>query len=104
MKIEIKEENYKQLVQCVYLGNLVINGYRKVGEEKEEYSKFTQNLLSQFAAALPDKPKYKFVHMPNEKSDDARLSDLNNLIDDSVKEFYVQHLKDAFCEIFDCIC
>lgn len=101
MKIEIKEEEYKQLVQCVYLGNLIINGHRKVGEERKEYCDFAERILRQASSALPDEAKYKFQKMPNKKSDDAKLSDMNDIIYDSVKDFYAEHLKSAFCEIVD---
>lgn len=101
MKIEIKQENYKQLLQCVYLGNLIINGYAKVGEEIREYSDFAENVLKQASSALSGASKFKFEKMPAMKSDDAKLSDLKDLLYDSVKEFYAAHLKSVFSEFVD---
>lgn len=43
MEIKIKRNNYKHLIQCIYLGNLVINEYRKSNEEIREY---LDNLLA----------------------------------------------------------
>ncbi len=59
MKIQIKQENYKQLVQCIYLGNLVINEFRKVGEEKKEYADFLEDVLLQIVKSMP-KTELKF--------------------------------------------
>lgn len=101
MKIEIKEENYIQLLQCVYLGNLIVNGYAKTDRGNREFSDFTENVLRQAAKALPDESAFAFEKMPVKKSDDRKLSDLKDLLYDSVKDFYAEHLKRAFSEIVD---
>ena len=99
MKIEIKQENYKELVQCIFLGNLVVNGYRKNNETKKEYSDFVDGILSQIINSVPQKePNYKFEKMPNKKTDECRLSDLCDKIDNSVKNFYEEFCNSVFCE------
>lgn len=52
MQIEIKKENYKQLVQCIYLGNLILNEYKKGDEGNNEYSEFVENVLMQIVNGL----------------------------------------------------
>ena len=100
MKIQIKEENYKELIQCVYLGNLVINEYRKVGEDKREYADFLEDVLSQIVKAMPkDKTKFKCKAIPYEKTQDNLLADLLDGIEDSVKEYYQEYRNALFDEM-----
>lgn len=100
MKIEIKKENYKQLVQCIYLGNLILNEYRKGEEGKNEYSEFMESVLMQIVNANPQtQSKYKFKKMPNEKTEDALLADLIDSIEDSVKDYYEEYRRSLFCEM-----
>ena len=69
MQITIQEENYKELVQCVYLGNLIINEYRKEKEVKKEYIDFIENIFMQVVKAMPKTPtRFTFKNFPNEKS------------------------------------
>ncbi len=100
MQIEIKKENYKQLVQCIYLGNLILNEYRKGKEGKNEYSDFMESVLIQIVKATPQtQPKFKFKNIPNEKTEDALLADLIDRIEDSVKDYYEEYRHSLFCEM-----
>ena len=100
MKIEIKEQNYKQLIQCVYLGNLIINEYRKVGEGKEEYENFLNSLLIQIVKTTPkQQAKLQLNAMPYEKNQDNMLSDLLDRIEDSVKDYYKEFKRALLEEI-----
>lgn len=100
MKIEIKKENYKQFVQCVYLGNLVINEYNEPLWGVNEYSDFLENILMQIVTATPKtQPKYKYSNLPNEPSPDRLVSDLYDKIEDSVKVRYEEYRRLLFCEM-----
>ncbi len=100
MQIEIKKENYKQLIQCIYLGNLILNEYRKGEEGKNEYSDFVESVLMQVVKATPQaQSKLKLKKMPNEKSEDALLADLIDRIEDSVKDYYEEYRRSLFCEM-----
>ncbi len=100
MQIEIKKENYKQLVQCVYLGNLILNEYRKSEEGNNEYVDFMENILMQIVKATPKiQSKFKFKNMPNEKTVDNLLADLIDRIEDSVSDYYEEYRHSLFCEM-----
>ena len=101
MKIEIKEQNYKQLLQCVYLGNLIVNGYAEAGKENREFSEFAESVFKQASSALPGESKFRLQKMPTQKSEDTKLSDLKDYLYDCVKDYYAKHLKCAFSEIVD---
>jgi len=100
MKIEIKKENYKQLIQCIYLGNLIINEYREGAGCKNEYADFVGGVLIQVIRQTP-KPqsKFAFKKFPNEKTEDTLMSDLLDRIEDSVKEYYEDYRHSLFCEM-----
>ncbi len=100
MKIEIKEQNYKHLVQCVYLGNLVINEYRKEADSKKEYSDFLDSLLTQLVDTAPkSKSKIKLERMPYEKTRDNLIADIRDRIEDSIKDFYNEYKLQMFLEM-----
>lgn len=100
MVIEIKKENYKHLVQCVYLGNLIINEYQTPFSGKNAYSDFLENILTQIVTtAHKIQPKYKFINLPNEPSPDRQVSDLYDKIDDSVNIYYEEYRRFLFCEM-----
>lgn len=102
MEIRIEKENYGQLVQCVYLGNLVINEYRKEGEVKSKYSDFLESILKQVVKTMPrKKPKFKFCNFPNEKSEETLLADLTDKIEDSVSGYYEEFRKALFSEMLE---
>jgi len=100
MEIEIKQENYKQLVQCIYLGNLIINEYRKCGDEKKEFSLFMEDILKQIIkTANQESAKLVLKKISYEKTEDTMLADLLDRIEDSVKVFYEEYRNNLFCEI-----
>ncbi len=102
MEIQIKQENYKQLVQCIYLGNLVINEFRKVGEEKKEYADFLEDVLLQIVKSMPKtelKFGYEYKAIPYEKTQDNLFSDLCDRIEDSIKEYYQEYRNAVFDEV-----
>lgn len=102
MEIQIKQENYKQLVQCIYLGNLVINEFRKVGEEKKEYADFLEDVLLQIVKSMPKtelKFGYEYKAVPYEKTQDNLFSDLCDRIEDSIKEYYQEYRNAVFDEV-----
>ena len=100
MKIQIKEENYKELIQCVYIGNLVINEYRVIGEEKREYADLLEDVLLQIVKAMPkEKAVFKCKAIPYEKTQDNLLADLRDRIEDSVVEYYREYRNSLFDEM-----
>ena len=100
MKIEIKKRNYKQLVECIYLGNLIINGYRKDDEIKREYSEFVNGVLMQIVKFSPrSQSECVLKCLPNEKSDETQLADLTDRIDASVREYCEEYAHALFCEM-----
>lgn len=100
MQIEIKKENYKQLVQCIYLGNLILNEYRKGKEGKNEYSDFVESVLTQIVRGTAHtQSKFELKNMLIEKTEDTLLADLIDRIEDSVKEYYEEYRHSLFCEM-----
>lgn len=98
--MEINKENYKQLAQCIYLGNLILNEYGKSGEERKEYSDFVNYVLLQIVKETPKtQSKFKFKNLPNEKTEDNMLSDLIDRIEDSVGEYYEEYRHLLFYEM-----
>lgn len=99
-KIEIKKKNYKQLIECIYLGNLIINGYRKDDEIKREYSDFVNGVLMQIVKSNPEpQTVYEFRALSYEKSDETLLSDLTDRIDFSVRGYCEEYAHALFCEM-----
>lgn len=102
MEIRIEKENYRQLVQCVYLGNLVINEFRRDGDVKSEYSDFLESILKQVVKVMPsEKPRFVFSNFPNEKSEGILLADLTDKIEDSVSGYYEEFRKALFSEMLE---
>lgn len=100
MEIRIEKENYRQLMQCVYLGNLVINEFRKDGEAKSKYSDFLESIIKQVVKAMPkEEPRFVFSNFPNEKSEGVLLADLTDKIEDSVSGYYEEFRKALFSEM-----
>ncbi|MDE5654537.1 MAG: hypothetical protein K2I46_02900 [Clostridia bacterium] len=100
MELQIKQENYKQLVQCIYLGNLVINEYRKAGEEKKEYADLLEDVLLQIVKSMPKTElNFEFKAIPYKKTEDNMLSDLCDRIEDSINEFYKEYRNCLFDEM-----
>lgn len=46
MKIELTKEQYRKLVELVYLGNWLVNAHREAGECLQEYEESEQHFLS----------------------------------------------------------
>ena len=100
MKIEIKQENYKQLVQCIYLGNLIFNEYKKGKAEQNEYLDFVENVLLQIVRATPNtQSNLKLNNITSEKTEDVLLADLIDKIEDSVKDNYEAYRRALFAEM-----
>ena len=100
MKIEIKQENYKQLIQCIYLGNLIFNEYRKGESVQNEYSDFLDNVLLQVVRGMPKtSSKLRLNNITYEKTEDIMLADLIDKIEDSVKESYESYRFALFAEM-----
>lgn len=84
MIIEIKEENLKQLVHCIYLGNLVINEYSKEQDIKNEYEDLAENIFKQYIVSLGKSPNVEDVS-------DIQISELHDRLYDDVNELYENH-------------
>ena len=69
MNITVKKQDLQKLAQFIYLGNTVINGYKKNDEIKVEYAQFAQDIYKQIMKFIPEKKsKYIFKNLPNERS------------------------------------
>ena len=61
MKINVEKENLEKLAQIIYLGDIVINGYKKSNELKTDYSMLAEDIYGQILENLPQvKSKYKY--------------------------------------------
>lgn len=100
MQIEIKKENYKQLVQCIYLGNLIINEYKKGTAAENEYSEFTKNVFTQIALSLPENQNtLNLKNLHYERTEDTLLADFIDKIEDSVRNYYEEYRNSLFNEM-----
>lgn len=99
MKLNIKQKNYKQLVQCVYLGEMVINEYSKDNEQVSEYSDLLKDILQQIIDKTPNvESKLKLAPLPLERTQDVLMSNLSDRIFDSVADYCEQYKRCVFCE------
>ena len=95
MEIKIKKEDTTKLASLIYLGNLVINGYKKSKEVKSEYVRLTDDVYRQIIEIVPiNTLNYEFKNMPNNKSLDAQIADFRDRISDMIEEDY-QDFQDA---------
>ena len=93
MKIEVKNEDTQRLAQLLYLGNIVINGYRKSNEILNDYEELAQNVYSQILQTSPELEFiYQYKYMPNVKSLEARIADFSDRTYDSVLEYFQDFL------------
>ena len=87
MKIELTGEQYRRLVELVYLGNWVINSHRSGDEmlkEYEEFEKYVYTLSEKFGANdLVDYDREVREYFPSEELDEHML-DLVDEYDDFV--------------------
>lgn len=99
MKLSIKHKYYKQLLQCIFLGETVINEYSKDNEQVTEYSDLLKDILQQIIDKTPNvESKLKLAPLPFERTQDILMSDLSDRIFDSVADYYEQYKRCAFCE------
>ncbi|MDE7216357.1 MAG: hypothetical protein K2O08_06070 [Clostridia bacterium] len=102
MNIAVKKQDLKKLAQFIYLGNTVINGYKKNEEVNVEYAQFAQDIYRQIIEVIPEtKSTYKFNNMPNEKSTEAKIADFSDRIYDSVQDYYLDFQNALFCDLLD---
>ncbi len=99
MKIEIKKENYKELLQCIYLGNLIFDAVKDEKLKQKNYD-FLKSVLMQIVKAMPKtETVFNLKFFPYQKSDDFLLSDLIDRIEDSVEDYYEEYRLSLFCEM-----
>ena len=102
MKITVKKQDLQKLAQFIYLGNTVINGYKKNDEINVEYAQFAQDIYKQIMEFFPEKKsKYIFKNLPNERSTEAKIADFSDRIYDSVQDYYLDFQNALFCDLAD---
>ena len=102
MNITVKKQDLEKLAQFIYLGNTVINGYKKNDEINVEYAQFAQDIYKQIMKFIPEKKsKYIFKNLPNERSTEAKIADFSDRIYDSVQEYYLDFQNALFCDLAD---
>lgn len=102
MNITVKKQDLQKLAQFVYLGNTVINGYKKNDEINVEYAQFAQDIYKQIMEFFPEKKsKYIFKNLPNERSTEAKIADFSDRIYDSVQDYYLDFQNALFCDLAD---
>ncbi len=102
MNITVKKQDLEKLAQFIYLGNTVINGYKKNDEINVEYAQFAQDIYKQIMKFIPEKKsKYIFKNLPNERSTEAKIADFSDRIYDSVQDYYLDFQNALFCDLAD---
>ncbi len=102
MNITVKKQDLQKLAQFIYLGNTVINGYKKNDEINVEYEQFAQDIYKQIMKFIPEKKsKYIFKNLPNERSTEAKIADFSDRIYDSVQDYYLDFQNALFCDLAD---
>ncbi len=102
MNITVKKQDLEKLAQFIYLGNTVINGYKKNDEINVEYAQFAQDIYKQIMEFFPEKKsKYIFKNLPNERSTEAKIADFSDRIYDSVQDYYLDFQNALFCDLAD---
>lgn len=102
MNITLKKQDLQKLAQFIYLGNTVINGYKKNDEINVEYAQFAQDIYKQIMKFIPEKKsKYIFKNLPNERSTEAKIADFSDRIYDSVQDYYLDFQNALFCDLAD---
>lgn len=102
MNITVKKQDLQKLAQFIYLGNTVINGYKKNDEINVEYAQFAQDIYKQIMKFIPEKKsKYIFKNLPNERSTEAKIADFSDRIYDSVQDYYLDFQNALFCDLAD---
>ncbi len=102
MNITVKKQDLQKLAQFIYLGNTVINGYKKNDEINVEYAQFAQDIYKQIMEFFPEKKsKYIFKNLPNERSTEAKIADFSDRIYDSVQDYYLDFQNALFCDLAD---
>lgn len=102
MNITVKKQDLQKLAQFIYLGNTVINGYKKNDEIKVEYAQFAQDIYKQIMEFFPEKKsKYIFKNLPNERSTEAKIADFSDRIYDSVQDYYLDFQNALYCDLAD---
>ena len=102
MKIEVKKEDLEKLAQFIYLGNTIINGYKKNNEVKTDYALLAQDIYRQIIENIPErKSNYKFTYMPNDKSIEAKIADFCDKIYDSVEDDYLDFQNALFDDLIN---
>ena len=100
MKINVNKEHLENLAQMIYLGNTVINGYRKTDEVKSNYNSLADDIYKQIIDVIPQSAlNYRFENMPNEKSAEAKVSDYRDKIAHSVQELYSDYKDNIYYEL-----
>ena len=100
MEIKIKKEDTTKLASLIYLGNLVINGYKKSKEVKSEYVRLADDIYRQIIEIVPiNTLNYEFKNMPNNKSLDAQIADFRDRISDMIEEDYQDFQDSLFVDL-----
>ena len=102
INIPLKKQDLQKLAQFIYLGNTVINGYKKNDEINVEYAQFAQDIYKQIMKFIPEKKsKYIFKNLPNGRSTEAKIADFSDRIYDSVQDYYLDFQNALFCDLAD---
>ena len=102
MEIKVKREHYRQLLQCAYLGNLIVNEYRSDDELDMSFVDFLSDILIQIIkSGEKQKPiaNHLIISCSREKDHYKNLIDLNDLVRDSVNQYYEEYRRNVFAEI-----
>lgn len=98
VKINIKQENYKFLLQCIYLGNLVING-NKAENLKTEHEEFVIEIYKQFIENMPERATdYKFEKIILKNTMERKIADFCDNLANSVEEYFEDFQNDLIYE------
>lgn len=100
MNITINQKDYKHFLQCIYLGNLVINGNKDTGEELTAHNGFVEEIYKKFIENMPEQEShFEFKNFIFEDSMERKLADFCDLLHDSVEEYFKEFQKSFFNEI-----
>ncbi len=100
MNITINQKDYKYFLQCIYLGNLVINGNKDTDKEITAHNEFVEDIYKKFIESMPEhQSRFEFKNFKFEDSLDRKLADFCDLLSDSVDEYFKAFQESLFNEL-----